>query len=115
MLTGTDILVGNMRFCDLRSDQRTNAVKNSVRASQTRVRAKSRLAARREVKVAVEPPKAFECCLCTSRIVDGKRFTVSQPDCPNPSHGTFKENLRFERKAQNAEVGRQTRARAKSY
>lgn len=37
--------------------------------------------------------KAHAQCLCTHRTIDGKRWSVMSPDCP--SHGTFKENLRF--------------------
>jgi hypothetical protein len=114
MINGTDVLVGNMRFCDLRTDQRANAVKATIKASQSSPHTRNRLAALREVKEAVEAPKAYSACLCKHRTVDGKDWLVMSVDCQ--THGVFKENLAMNQKpVLVVGVGREGRKRVRDY
>jgi hypothetical protein len=85
----------NLTFASIGKEQLQNAAKRAGRKAQESGRGKNRLAMLREAATAKpEPPKAYLVCGC--KVVDG--YLRSQPDCPNPRHGNFKENLAFARK-----------------
>lgn len=113
-MTGTDILIGKMRFCDLRPDQRKNAVKATTVASQTAPRTRNKLTAMRAENQVPEPPKAFEVCQCKRRSEGGKMWLVMLPDCL--IHGIVGENLSFSRRAESVVgAGRDGRKRVRDY